>query len=137
MKKSLCSVEGCSNPVWSKGLCVSHIKRKPIPKLGTTLRVKQQRLTEQVKIDAMRNFFMEIWNERKHESEVSGTFLGKEPLSTFFHHILPKSKYPELAYEKSNIILLTLHEHEAVENDMYKYELINQRRMNLLNQINQ
>lgn len=135
MKKSLCSVEGCSKPVWSKGLCVSHMKRKSIPKLGATIRVQQQRLAEQVNIDAMRNFFMDIWNERKHESEVSGTYLGKEPLSTFFHHILPKSKYPELAYEKSNIILLTLDEHTNVEADMYRYEEVNRRRIELLNKL--
>ena len=85
----------------------------------------------------MRKFFMEIWKERIHESEVSGTYLGKEALSTFFHHILPKSKYPEVAYDKSNIILLTLDEHTNVETDMYKYEEVNRRRIQLLNKINQ
>ena len=80
---------------------------------------------------------MEIWKERIHESEVSGTYLGKEALSTFFHHILPKNKYPELAYEKSNIILLTLEEHTNVENDMYRYPEVNVRREQLLNKINQ
>jgi hypothetical protein len=85
----------------------------------------------------MRNFFLEIWNERKHYSEVSGDYLGKEPLSTFFHHILPKEKYPDEAYDKSNIILLTLDEHTNVEADMYRYEEVNKRREQLLNKINQ
>ena len=89
------------------------------------------------KVETMRNFFMEIWNERKHYSEVSGEYLGKEPLSTFFHHILPKSKYPELQYDKSNIILLTLDEHTDVESCMYKFEEVNRRRIELLNKINQ
>jgi hypothetical protein len=83
------------------------------------------------KIDTMRNFFLDIWKERKHYSEVSGTYLGKEALSTFFHHILPKSKYPDLVYDKSNIILLTLDEHTNVESDMYKYEEVNKRRESL------
>lgn len=132
-----CSVEGCNNRVWGKGLCVNHIKRKPIPKLGTAIRAQQKGLRQQVNIDAMRNFFMEIWKERIHESEVSGAYLGKEALSTFFHHILPKVKYPELAYDKSNIILLTLDEHTNVEADMYRYEEVNRRRIELLNKINQ
>jgi len=68
---------------------------------------------------------------------VSGDYLGGEALSTFFHHILPKSKYPELQYDKSNIILLSLLEHESVENDMYRFEEVNRRRIELLNKINQ
>ena len=92
---------------------------------------------KKTKIETMRNFFLEIWKERKHYSEVSGTYLGSEPLSTFFHHILPKSKYPELEYDKSNIILLSLLEHESVENDMYRFEEVNRRRIELLNKINQ
>jgi hypothetical protein len=92
---------------------------------------------QKTKIETMRNLFLEIWKGRKHYSEVSGDYLGKEPLSTFFHHILPKSKYPELEYDKSNIILLTLDEHTSVEADMYKYDVINQLRIQLLNKINQ
>ena len=79
-------------------------------------------------IDLMRNFFMEIWRKRPHVSEVSPTYLGNEPLSVFFHHILPKEKYPQAQYDEENIILLTLSEHESVELDMYKYDEINKRR---------
>ena len=133
-----CSVEGCEKNVWSKGLCLSHIKRKPItPKRGGLITVKRDMFVQKTKIETMRNLFLEIWKERKHYSEVSGDYLGKEPLSTFFHHILPKNKYPDLEYDKSNIILLTLDEHTDVESDMYKYEEINQRRIELLNKINQ
>lgn len=133
-----CSVEGCNNRIWSNGLCVNHLRRKPIaPKRGGLLKMRRELFVMKTKIDAMRNFFLEIWNERKHYSEVSGDYLGKEPLSTFFHHILPKEKYPGLAYDKSNIILLTLDEHTNVEADMYRYEEVNKRREQLLNQINQ
>ena len=58
--------------------------------------------------------------------------LGKEPLSVFFHHILPKEKYPEAALDEENIILLTLEEHDNVERDMYKYDVINSKRIKLL-----
>ena len=94
--------------------------------------MRRELFVVRTKIETMRNFFLEIWKERKHYSEVSGEYLGSEPLSTFFHHILPKSKYPEVAYDKSNIILLTFPEHESVENDMYKYDIINEKRKELM-----
>jgi hypothetical protein len=55
-------------------------------------------------------------------------YLGKEPLTVFFHHILSKEKYPEAALDEENIILLTLEEHDNVEADMYKYPEVNRRR---------
>jgi hypothetical protein len=59
-------------------------------------------------------------------------YLGKEPLSVFFHHILPKEKYPEAMLDEENIILLTLEEHDNVERDIYKYQIINIKREKLL-----
>lgn len=83
-------------------------------------------------IEKMKQFFLKIWKKRKHYSEVSGSYLGKEPLSIFFHHILSKEKYPKAAFDEENVILLTFDEHTAVENDMYKYEKINEKRKLLL-----
>lgn len=80
----------------------------------------------------MVEFFTKIWNKKPHKSEVSGTSLGNEPSSGYFHHILAKSKYPELTYIEENIVLLTLDEHATVESDMYKYEEINKRREKLI-----
>jgi hypothetical protein len=59
--------------------------------------------------------FKEIWEEREHISELSG-----EPLLPFGHwqwhwcflHILPKGTYPKWKFEKKNIILGTVKEHE-------------------------
>lgn len=59
---------------------------------------------------------------------VSGKYLGNEPLSVFFHHILPKEKYPQAAEDEENIILLTLEEHDQVEMDMYRYDEVNEKR---------
>ena len=124
-----CNVEGCTNRVWSKGVCRNHIPKESI-------RVNNVK-TIRTEPNPMHVFFKEIWKERKHYSELSGIYLGSEAMSTFFHHILPKEKYPEVAYDKSNIILLTLDEHTNVENDIYKYDKINQLRIQLLNKINQ
>ena len=84
----------------------------------------------------MHSFFISIWNDRPHYSEISGKFLGSEALSTFFHHILPKSTYPACAYDKQNIILLTAEEHENVERDMYKYDVVNKKRNELKTKYN-
>ena len=80
----------------------------------------------------MQEFFLEIWKERKHYSEISGEFLGNEPKSFYFHHIMLKSKHLEAMYDRENIILLTANEHSSVHLDMYKYEEINKRRELLL-----
>lgn len=121
--------------------CFQHKPRKPLP-FGKGLTSKKpfkpkkkllayrpkgyKTLYEEILI--MRNFFLEIWNKRPHKSEISGDYLGKEAMSTYFHHILPKNKYPEASLDEENIILLTLEEHESVEFNIYKYEEINKRR---------
>lgn len=75
--------------------------------------------------------FEKIWKERKHESEISGEYLGKEILSTYFHHILPKESYPHLKLVEDNIILITFDEHQKVESDATFYPIINERREKL------
>ena len=80
----------------------------------------------------MKKFFLQVWNKKPHYSEVSGAYLGSEPLTIYFHHILPKEKYPKAAFDEENIILLTFDEHTSVESDMYKYEKINEKRKYLL-----
>lgn len=79
----------------------------------------------------MRELFLKIWKQRPHRSEVGGDKLGSEPLSIFFHHILPKEKYKDAALDEENIILLTLDEHSNVESDIYRYEEVNKRRNHL------
>ena len=54
---------------------------------------------------------MEIWAERPHYSEVSGKYLGEEPLRHFFSHICGKGAHPSIRYEKGNIMLMTIEEH--------------------------
>jgi hypothetical protein len=45
---------------------------------------------------------------------------------------LPKNKYPEAALDEENIILLTLQEHDQVEMDIYRYDVVNDKRKILL-----
>lgn len=80
----------------------------------------------------MFKLFMDIWHKRKHYSEVSKRWLGEEPLSIYFHHILPKSKYKDAMFDEENIILLTADEHGKVENNSTFFEEINKRREYLI-----
>ena len=109
--------------------CFLHKPRKRIATQNLTKSVKKEPVIRQ--IDEMRDFFLQIWKKRAHKSEVSGESLGSEPLHIFFHHILPKEKYPEAKLDEENIILLTLWEHSDVEADIYKFEEVNKRREQL------
>lgn len=118
--------------------CFKCKSRKPLPSSGRGLTSRMSSLPSK-KLDKspskfleMRQFFLSIWKKKPHRSEISGTYLGKEAMSTYFHHILAKEKYPEACLDEENIILLTLEEHSNVENDMYRYEEVNKRRNHLL-----
>lgn len=110
--------------------CFQHKPRKPLAaKKGFKVKVPEKHpITE---MNPMQDLFLKIWKKRLHYSEVSMDYLGREPLSVFFHHILPKEKYPQAALDEENIILLTLNEHDQVEKDIYRYEEVNKRREKL------
>lgn len=109
--------------------CFQHKPRKALKTKMSSFPVKK--LDKPRNISDMNAFFLQIWTKRKHYSEVSGDYLGKEPLTIYFHHILPKEKFPQAKFDEDNIILLTFDEHNNVENDMYKYEEVNNRRNHL------
>jgi len=121
-----CKIENCENPVWSKGVCKYHTK-------SSNLRSKLAPrghfpIKEEQTINPMWEFFLGIWKQRIHKSEISGEWLGAVPLSTMFHHILTKSKYPQAKFDEDNIILLHPQEHGNVHLNENRYELINEKR---------
>jgi len=142
MKRKKCKREGCTNPVWSGGLCQNHIGRKPLKKKSNISTFKsgltknKPQSNKKSEHQKRVHFFMKIWRKRPHKSEVSGTYLGSEALSTFFHHILPRIKFPIAEYDPENIILLTPDEHADVESDMFRFEEVNKRRKQLLKKYN-
>lgn len=107
---------------------------KPIQK--RTSKQLSKEIEKKIQTHEMFEFFVDLWRKKKHYSEISGEYLGQEPLSVFFHHILPKNKYPEACFDEENIIILTLLEHEQVESDMYRYEEVNIRREKLIKKYN-
>lgn len=75
-------------------------------------------------------FFYSLLQERGNESEISGKTLRGDINSCWFHHILPKSKYPELRYCPDNIIILTKEEHDEIEAGV-EYELVKKRKRDI------
>ena len=121
-----------------KEYCFHHKPRKQLMSKGKPMRkvrlgILSEELIDECKkeLAEMQEFFLHIWKKRPHKSEISGVSLGSEALSTYFHHILPKSKYPEACLDEENIILLTWEEHDQVEMDPTRYEEVNKRREQL------
>ena len=114
-----------------KEYCFQHKPRTQMKQSGMIKQSVSPKKGGSERVIIQRDFFLSIWKKRTHHSEVSGAYLGKEAMSTYFHHILPKEKYPEACLDEENIILLTLEGHSNVENDMYKYEEVNERRNQL------
>lgn len=79
-------------------------------------KTEAQKLENRIEKEKMWAFFLNIWAERPHYSQVSGGWLGNEIKSWMLDHLLPKSDYPELKYEKDNIILCTFDEHTRKTN---------------------
>jgi hypothetical protein len=121
MPKQKCKT--CDKPCEGE-YCFRHKPRKP---MLTTAKNYSNKLIIEEK-SSMREMFLRVWKQRPHKSEISGERLGTEPLSIFFHHILPKEKYKDATLDEENIILLTLDEHTNVENNIYRYEEVNKRR---------
>lgn len=66
-----------------------------------------------------REMFLEIWEERDHVSELSGKYLGNEPNSWFFAHILSKGSNLQLKLVKENIMLVTQEEHWQLDQNTH------------------
>jgi hypothetical protein len=77
-------------------------------------RKKSQEEINRIKqdIDKRNAFFLKIWQTRPHYCINCKKWLGNEPFSYMFDHLLEKSKYPDLKYEEINICLLCLECHD-------------------------
>ena len=118
MKK--CKHEGCNNNCFSHGYCQRHqsertddkaLKLKNISS-NSTIIPKTKIKTKFKAPSGQLEVFKELWNERKHVSEVSGKPLMFDVQC--FHHILTKQAYPKFLLFKPNIILLTRDEHRQI-----------------------
>ena len=65
-------------------------------------------------------FYEEIWNSKEHVCDLSGQYLGQELQIIFFHHLLPKEKYPEFRHKKWNILMCLGKLHAQIEINPYQ-----------------
>lgn len=65
-------------------------------------------------------FYMEIWEEREHVSEVTGKHLGDTPNRWFFAHVIRKGSYPSFRHRKDNIMLMTPEQHFKYDHETHK-----------------
>ena len=93
--------------IWSKNLCKICFTRLNPPKKIKYKSSKQNLKDVEKKEYTNKQFkmFFDIWNKRKHYCESCGLWLGNEPLSIFFDHLLEKSIYKEFALLEENIYL--------------------------------
>lgn len=97
------------------------LTRTPLQRLSTTSihnsptkKIKPKKgLNEDLAI------FKEVWKERPHVSELSGTSLPMFDIWSF-HHVLTKGAYPEYRHVKENIVLLTRTEHRTVHDHTWE-----------------
>lgn len=90
------------------------LKRTGGLKSTSLKRVSEKKKSEDPQIkkdqqDKDREFYMSIWNERGPKCESCDCPLfTNEPTSANMDHLMPKSKFPELRYEKENILVVCL-----------------------------
>ena len=108
VKEKLCSC-GCGKigRIWSKGMLKECSMRLNPPKKIQYKSAKQKIKDVEKKEYTNKQFkmFFDIWNKRKHYCESCGRWLGNEPLSIFFDHLLEKSIHKNLALIEENIYL--------------------------------
>jgi hypothetical protein len=100
--------------------CFQHKPRKPLSlgkglsnKMSVISNKKVNNVQNNIQLSEMKQFFMNYWRAHKpHVCENCSKYLGKEPLSYMFDHVLEKSKYQELAFEEENIMYLCLECHD-------------------------
>lgn len=125
-----CLHKDCKYNQFGGGYCIVHQflrkdkkknkpqNRTPIPKTSKRQRV---RLGERKKLfEKDKEFYSEIWDERPHVCFETGVYLGEEPLTLYFHHVLEKGieRFSKYRHKKWNIVLLSWEAHDQVRSNI-------------------
>lgn len=89
-----------------------------IPKVSA--KRKLQIADDKILFEQDKVFYKEVWLASKHECQACGAKLPKEPLTLFFHHLLPKAIYPQFRHTFENIMVLCPDCHSQIETDADK-----------------
>jgi 5-methylcytosine-specific restriction endonuclease McrA len=106
-KKKNCKNCKTEQFIWKAGLCksCSSILNPPKKISYKSAKQKLKDVDKREYINKQFKMFFDIWSKKRHYCESCGLWLGNEPLSIFFDHLLEKSKYPEFALMENNIYL--------------------------------
>ena len=118
-KKKIC-ICGCEKEgyIWSQGMLKECFLRLNPPK-KITYKSAKQKIKDVAKREYTQkqfNLFYDIWTKRRHYCQSCNLWLGDEPLSIFFDHLLEKSKFPEFALSEENIFLCCYNCHSKKTN---------------------
>lgn len=99
--------------------------RKPIAKVSKKKQKQLEAQKDMIKLD--HEFYEEHWRACPHKCEECQINLGKEPLTIFFHHALPKRNYPQFRHDHRNIIVLCGDHHSQAEINIDKVPIVKRR----------
>jgi 5-methylcytosine-specific restriction endonuclease McrA len=103
-------------------------KKKPLPIAKQSEKAKAKVAEEKALFAADKDFYLEIWIASPHVCQECNKKLGKEPLTLFFHHLVPKSSHPAFRHTPENIMILCPDCHSQAEADLDKVPKVKQRR---------
>lgn len=98
---------------------LSRGKKANVPKTGTNAKASVIPRTKFKKPTGEKKLFEEIWQERDPWCEWCGTPIIEFSVANY-HHVKPKSKYPELRLVKSNIVKICFQCHFKTHNQSNK-----------------
>lgn len=101
------------------------VREKDPPKARQPLR-KQSEKAKAAVVDGKKlfaedkEFYADIWSASPHVCQSCGKHLPKEPLTLYFHHLIPKGPYPQFRHTHENIMILCPDCHTQAESDLDK-----------------
>lgn len=125
-----CQAISCNNIIWGHGFCKVHqwmrtdraeLTRERYQLKKSRLKPRSQRWLESGPQKAeeaikMWKLFSGLWNNLKEKKCWScGESIYGENSSAYWHHLLPKSKHPELKFERENLYFCCLDCHSKTE----------------------
>lgn len=128
MKKQKKECKSCNNLcyIFSKNRCkFCAIKEdyRPIKKVST--QQKEKNVIKKEKTKVLHKFFLDLWDERADkngcvrcfETDIYMSYTIYKENSICYSHQLPKSKYPEYALDKNNILIVLPNVHANWESN--------------------
>ena len=132
VKKKICIECKKEKKIWARKMCqrCDYLTKSKIPKTDKH-KVKKKPLfsleegtqDKDTNKPSQYNMFLDIYNKSNKVSQISGKQLVEPEHKMFtwqFEHILPKGTYPDLKYNKDNIMLMTWQEHFDLTNNTAK-----------------